>query len=154
MLGLKINEKLKQFFDYPLIKEILMNWIPLDKAVFSCTIESLPNPIRAQKFRSAILYPLGSEQDETSMRIKQAIENCENTEAAPMVIFVSKIVSIPKSHFNERGLKELCPGQDNKSLGFARIYSGRLKRNQKVFVIGPKAVKTLTNGVSVENEVV
>lgn len=71
-----------------------------------------------------------------------------------MVIFISKIVSIPKSHFNERGLKELTPGVENKSLGFARIYSGKLRRNDKVYVMGPKAVKTLNTGVSFENEVV
>ena len=79
---------------------------------------------------------------------------CDNSVDAPMVVFVSKVVQIPRSHFNERGLKELNPGQENKSLGFARIFSGRLKRGQKVFVIGPKSVKTVINGEAVyENDI-
>ena len=31
---LKISERVKQNFDYPLIKEILNSWLPLDKVIF------------------------------------------------------------------------------------------------------------------------
>jgi hypothetical protein len=36
--------------------------------------------------------------------LKRAVEACDNREDAPVVVFVSKMVSIPKASFNERGL--------------------------------------------------
>ena len=45
VLGLKINDKIKQTLDYPLVREILMNWIPLDKAIFRSVVNCLPDPI-------------------------------------------------------------------------------------------------------------
>jgi len=35
---LKISERVKQNFDYPLIKEILNSWLPLDKVIFRTVI--------------------------------------------------------------------------------------------------------------------
>lgn len=81
---LKISEKVKQTFDYPLIKEILNNWLPLDKVIFRTVIESLPSPVKAQKARLSVLFA----EDENSARIKsdkeamqiikRAVECCDN----------------------------------------------------------------------------
>jgi len=41
------------------------------------------------------------------LALKTAVENCDNSETAPIVIFISKMVTIPKEHINERGLSIL-----------------------------------------------
>jgi hypothetical protein len=36
--GLKISDKIKNAFDFTLVKEILTNWLPLDKVLFRTVI--------------------------------------------------------------------------------------------------------------------
>lgn len=61
------------------------------------------------------------------------------------------MVNVPKNNFNERGLNEL-KSEDSltKSLGFGRIFSGKIRRGDSIFVIGAKK-KKITNA---EGEVV
>jgi translation elongation factor EF-G len=56
------------------------------------------------------------------------------------------MVSIPKTSFNERGLNELAGTTKDRTLGFARVYSGRMRRGQNVYVIGPKPKKVEIEG--------
>jgi translation elongation factor EF-G len=83
---------------------------------------------------------------DTYKLLMRAVESCDNSEDAPVVAFVSKMVSIPKASFNERGLSELVGTTKDRTLGFARVYSGRLKRGQTVYVIGPKPKKIDIDG--------
>ena len=38
------------------------------------------------------------------INLRKAVENCDNSENAPIVIYISKMVNIPKEQINERGL--------------------------------------------------
>jgi translation elongation factor EF-G len=51
------------------------------------------------------------------------------------------MVNIPKNNFNERGLNEIKGEGDMRTLGFGRIFSGRITRGQEIFVIGVKNKK-------------
>jgi hypothetical protein len=51
------------------------------------------------------------------------------------------MINVPKAHFNERGLNELKGEGNYRALGFARIFSGRIKRGQEVIIIGAKKKK-------------
>jgi translation elongation factor EF-G len=59
----------------------------------------------------------------------------------PLIAFVAKMVNIPKKQINERGLKELHCEDDNATLGYARIFSGRITRGQSIILIGAKKKK-------------
>lgn len=62
-----------------------------------------------------------------------------------MIAFISKMVNIAKNNFNERGLNDLkCEDNTTKTLGFGRIFSGKLKRGDSVLIIGAKK-KKITN---------
>ena len=94
------------------------SWLPLDKNILSTIIKKLPNPIEAQKFRLArickrlatieekqkYLESSNPEKFEKLKLLKKAVENCDNSPDAPVVIYVSKMVNIPKENFNEHGL--------------------------------------------------
>lgn len=55
------------------------------------------------------------------------------------------MVNIAKNNFNERGLNELkSEDQSTKTLGFGRIFSGKIKRGDSILVIGAKK-KKITN---------
>ena len=55
------------------------------------------------------------------------------------------MVNIAKHNFNERGLNELkSEDQTTKTLGFGRIFSGKIKRGDSIYVISAKK-KKVTN---------
>lgn len=82
-------------------------WLPLDKVVLSRIIEVLPNPKQAQAFRLPYLLNLSSNREEVDADINRAISVCSYEEKEPLIIFISKMVNVPKANFNERGLNEL-----------------------------------------------
>lgn len=74
--------------------------------------------------------------------MKKAIEECDNSEDAPIVAFVSKMVCVTRHYFNERNLlsvQEMGAEQPIRFMGFARLYSGKLSRGKTIYIIGPKA---------------
>jgi hypothetical protein len=50
------------------------------------------------------------------------------------------MITIPTKQINERGLG-LVTQEDSVVLGFARIFSGTIRRNQDILVIGVKPKK-------------
>lgn len=55
------------------------------------------------------------------------------------------MVNVPRNNFNERGLNELKYDDPmTKPLGFGRIFSGKIKRGDSIYVIGAKK-KKITN---------
>lgn len=74
--------------------------------------------------------------------MKKAIEECDNSETAPVVAFISKMVCVTKPFFNERNLRsmqDISADPPIRFMGFARLYSGKLTRGKAIYVIGPKA---------------
>jgi ribosome assembly protein 1 len=89
----------------------------------------------------------------------EAVKKCDNSEEAPVVVYVSKVFSSPFAQSdntdtgpkiftpkikNEQGDQqgdssaEIVPSEKKNFIGFARIFSGVLKRGQKVHVLGPR----------------
>lgn len=57
-LGLKISEGARKAKGHNLIREILSNWLPLDRLLLDRIVSELPDPIKAQKFRLPYLLHL------------------------------------------------------------------------------------------------
>jgi translation elongation factor EF-G len=64
----------------------------------------LPNPIETQQFRLPYLLNLNTNDSDIDEEVRMALAKCSNHEEAPLIIFISKMVNIPKGNINERGL--------------------------------------------------
>ena len=93
----------------------MWKWLPIDEVILKNVVNRLPNPIDSQKFRlPKICKKLttfekqskgNTEETKTQLwTIKEAVEQCNNSETAPVVIYISKMINIPKENINERGL--------------------------------------------------
>jgi translation elongation factor EF-G len=75
-LGLKIAESAKKAKGYVLIKEILNNWLPLDRLMMDRIVSYLPSPIETQQFRLPYLLQLNSKNEILNPRISKALSSC------------------------------------------------------------------------------
>ena len=69
------------------------------------------------------------EEKQLFKKIRDSVERCDNSPESPLIIYISKVINIPKENINEHGL--IHPSQmnyDTKFIGFARVFSGSLKR--------------------------
>ena len=57
-----------------------------------------------------------------------ALATCNHNEDAPLIAFVSKMLTVPRKQINERGLG-FGIEEESVIMGFARIFSGSIKRN-------------------------
>lgn len=129
----------------------MWKWLPIDEIILKNVVSQLPNPIQGQKLRldkickkfsniGKLSKHLSEEEKNELIRIKTAVETCNNSEDAPLVIYISKMINIPKENINEHGL--INPSQMNyesKFIGFARVFSGVLKRGSEVYVISSRS---------------
>lgn len=130
------------------------SWLPIDKALLKTIVTQLPNPREAQRMRLEKLSPLlynieenpskDPEEQAALIKIRDSVLNCDNSEDAPLVMYISKMVSVPIEYVNEAGLTAppLGPDQKMRFIGFARIFSGRVRRGTDVHIIYPKSVRT------------
>jgi ribosome assembly protein 1 len=174
-LGLKVPPREIRTSKDPksVIQTVMSAWMPLATAILLAVVDKLPSPLEAQKLRMPSIVG-----EELPVEIMNAVMACDKSEGAPVVGFISKIVSVPSIELpcNQRrkaqqskeemrikrekyieGLKmqkdnpEAVPSQaiDVKKeeeavdesetlIGFARLYSGTIKRGDKVYVLGPK----------------
>ena len=77
-LGLKISPFAKKAKGHALIKEILSQWLPLDRLVLNRIVSELPNPIQAQSFRLPYLLELNTRNQRPSPHIMKALADCNS----------------------------------------------------------------------------
>eukprot|EP00796_Vickermania_ingenoplastis_P009261 gene9261-6512_t len=110
------------------LKAVLSAWLPLAPCVLRTICEVLDNPITAMRRRIDRLIP-GHEG--LPQNIKTALLNCDTSSEAPCVVYVCKLIDTQYLVGKMIGAEE-C--QDDAFIGFARVYSGRLHSQQKVFI--------------------
>ena len=105
----------------------------------------LPSPVEAQKDKLEVLFaPTIFNDNEKQLefeKIRKGVETC--SKEGEVVLFISKMFPSDYrdkyEHNNEEGGEEEEESKNaNKFVAFSRIFSGTLKRGQKVFVLGPK----------------
>jgi ribosome assembly protein 1 len=149
-LNLKISESARKAKGHALTKEILNTWLPLDRLLLDRIVEQLPNPIHAQQFRLPYLLQLGLREQQLPANIEAALSVCSTSAEAPLVAFISKMVTFSRKQVNERGLDWGMEGNE-VVIGFGRVYAGRVRRGQEVLAIGAKPKKiTNQNGEVIE----
>ncbi|KAJ1561950.1 Elongation factor-like GTPase 1, partial [Nowakowskiella sp. JEL0078] len=85
-----------------LLQAVLSQWLPLSSSILLAVIDQLPSPKESQSLRlPKILYP-GVEKlpdanmlSETRAKLEKAVYECDASESAPVVLYVSKMFSVP-----------------------------------------------------------
>lgn len=78
-LGLKISEGAKKVKGHALIREILSNWLPLDRLLLDRIVSELPDPIEAQNFRLPYLLQLNLRKEKIDPVIMNALSTCDHS---------------------------------------------------------------------------
>ncbi|TGZ83212.1 ribosome biogenesis protein [Ascodesmis nigricans] len=176
-----------------LMSSIFMQWIPLSTAVLVSVIEQLPPPPAAQAQRMPFIIETAPGANAISDVAKNALFECSTEPGAPVIAYVSKMISVPESELqkNQRVMlsaeemrlkrmeiirkmaaqanqdgadgvdddlgtvtaalktigfsdndmepeKETEASDKETLIGFARLYSGTVKKGQELYVLGPK----------------
>ncbi|KAG0648767.1 Elongation factor 1 [Hyphodiscus hymeniophilus] len=174
-----------------ILTAIFTAWLPLSTALLVSVIESLPSPPVAQEGRLPALIDSSPGHDHIDPIVRDAMVKSKASKEDPVVVYVSKMVSIPESELPENKRRggtlspeearemgrrkraeikraqalEAAEGLDPTSnlagalggvnledtnaeeekqpepehlIGFARIYSGILSVDDKVYVLPPK----------------
>jgi elongation factor 2 len=126
-IDLKNDEKDKRAKD--LFKCVFQKWINAAEALLEMIIMKLPSPVKAQKYRAAMLYegPVGDE-------CYNSIANCDKN--GPLMIFISKMVPT-----NDKG----------RFYAFGRVFAGTVATGQKVRIMGPNYKPDSRNDLHVKN---
>lgn len=117
------------------LKALLSTWMPLASCVLDTICEKLDSPITSQRRRLPSLVP-GFETD-TPAPLRAALMNCDPSPEAPCVVYVCKLIDTQYLVGRVVGGVE---SNDDAFIGFGRVYSGRLRAGQKVFVQSDGAV--------------
>ncbi|PAN45882.1 hypothetical protein PAHAL_9G148900 [Panicum hallii] len=151
---LKIPEReLKNKDPKAVLQSVMSRWLPLADAVMDMVVECTPDPVAAQGVRVARLMPKREVTPEDAAgcpevvaeaeRVRRCVEACDVSIDAPVVVYVSKMFTVPYKMLPLKGVNgELLNHHgDSESeecfMAFARVFSGILRAGQKVFVLLP-----------------
>ena len=76
-------------------------WLPLSTALLVSVIESLPSPPVAQEGRLPALIDASPAFEHVDPVVREAMIKSKSSKSDPVVVYVSKMVSIPESEFPE-----------------------------------------------------
>jgi elongation factor 2 len=119
-IGVKLTRTEKEQTDRnKFIKSIMQKWLPAADALVEMIIDHLPSPKSAQRYRVENLYTGPLDDD-----IATAIRNCDPN--GPLIMFVSKMID--------------ANGDGKRYYAFGRVFSGTIRTQQEVYVMGPNYV--------------
>ena len=120
------SKELKQREGRARFQSVMRYWLPLSKAVLNMVVRLVPSPKEAHSSKLKKLFPpLDRLQLQQSIpyseletfyravkRVRDSVESCDTSDSAPCVLYVSKMIAIPRSHLpsdEEAESEELAP---------------------------------------------
>lgn len=101
-LGITISPHIRRSRDPRLLlTTVFAAWLPLSTALLVSVIESLPSPPTAQQERMGELLDRSPDPEAISPAIRSALTKFDPSPAQPVVVYVSKMVSVPESELPE-----------------------------------------------------
>eukprot|EP00359_Climacostomum_virens_P004523 CAMPEP_0204919472 /NCGR_PEP_ID=MMETSP1397-20131031/16834_1 /ASSEMBLY_ACC=CAM_ASM_000891 /TAXON_ID=49980 /ORGANISM="Climacostomum Climacostomum virens, Strain Stock W-24" /LENGTH=824 /DNA_ID=CAMNT_0052093065 /DNA_START=638 /DNA_END=3112 /DNA_ORIENTATION=- len=116
-LNIELNsEERAELSGKKLLKAIMQKWLSAADTLMEMMILHLPSPVQSQRYRTDCLYegPL----DDV---VAEAMRRCDPN--GPLMMFISKMVPSP-----DKG----------RFFAFGRVFSGTVRSQQKVRIMGPK----------------
>jgi len=80
------------------LQAMMSRWLPAADCLLDMVVEMLPDPATAQRERLDVLFP--SEKNNHNDTIYQAVSRCDNSPNAPVMIYISKMFSVPLHSLN------------------------------------------------------
>eukprot|EP00755_Sulcionema_specki_P004739 Sspe_Gene.30852::Locus_15247_Transcript_1_1_Confidence_1.000_Length_3310::g.30852::m.30852/K14536/RIA1; ribosome assembly protein 1 len=125
------------------IAMVMAAWLPLSRAACDMVVERLPSPVEAQQYRIPRLVPDLKGVREPALRetLRAGLEGCDPK--GPLMAYVAKMLDtdfVPGTAL-QGGDVEVHQEEgrtDTAFVGVARVFSGTLRKGDKVFVIAPK----------------
>ena len=123
------------------LRGVMRSWLPLSTAILGMGTAFLPNPRQAAPNRVSRLLPKESKGTDVSLNerldsVQNAISSCNTSEDAPLVVYVSKMISVPRSTIPRRhGEVSSFSSSEEVFLAFGRVFSGIIREGQTVMVL-------------------
>ncbi|KCV72753.1 hypothetical protein H696_00332 [Fonticula alba] len=92
------------------LQSIMGQWLPLSRAVLGMVVQSLPSPASSQNDRTPVIVS-GSQSafnrmkktlPAESLEVISSIEACTQSPDAPCVVYIAKVLSLPRSSLPDR----------------------------------------------------
>ena len=84
-----------------ILTALFSSWLPLSTALLVSVIESLPSPPAAQEARLPALIENSPGSTHVDAKVREAMVKSKSSTDDPVVVYVSKMVSIPESELPE-----------------------------------------------------
>ena len=125
------------------LRALMRSWLSLSEAILSMGVSFLPSPKKAAPMRIGRFLPninmdsASDELKESLEKIEASISCCDTSVDAPLIIYVSKMVSVPSTSLPRK------PGQPARSfdskeetfLAFGRVFSGTMHAGREMYVL-------------------
>ncbi|KAJ3324615.1 Cytoplasmic GTPase/eEF2-like protein (ribosomal biogenesis) [Boothiomyces sp. JEL0866] len=132
-LGIKVPPRDMKSKDLKILcQSVMSQWLPLSNAVLLAVVQKVPNPLAAQAYRmNDILLPKDSDSEEKKL-VNQAIVNCDASETAPVVAYISKMFTISSKDLPVASTKkQRYTPEELRQMRQAAIARSKLERNQE-----------------------
>lgn len=139
-LGVRVAPReLKSKDTRPLLTTIMQQWLPLSTATFQAVVDVIPAPDAAQAVRCPfMLHPEEAAASSTPLQpennTEEALYKCDQSDAAPMVTYVSKMFAVRRSELPEHRPREMTAEEMRER--------GRIERERRAAAAAAGADKT------------
>ncbi|ERT01226.1 hypothetical protein HMPREF1624_02468 [Sporothrix schenckii ATCC 58251] len=114
-----------------LMMTVFSSWLPLSTALLVSVIESLPSPRAAQEERMGELLDRSPDPDHIDSSVRSAMVSFNQSKEQPVVVYVSKMVSIPESELPENKRKNTNSMSAEEARELARQKRAEIARAQQ-----------------------
>lgn len=114
-----------------LMMTVFSSWLPLSTALLVSVIESIPSPKTAQEERMGELLDRSPDPDHIDPAVRSAMVSFNQSQDQPVVVYVSKMVSIPESELPENKRKTTKSMSAEEAREMARQKRAEIVRAQQ-----------------------
>ena len=118
------------------LQSVMRAWLPMSPCLLEMITQCIPGPREAAPRRVNRVLPqpvLRKARPSGVDDARRAVMECDSSPEAMKIVFVSKMMAVPRSHV--QGAEREQGGEEMKFLAFARVYSGVVRKGDKVFVL-------------------
>ena len=125
------------------LRALMRSWLSLSRAILTMGVMFLPNPKQAAPNRISRFLPKAVEESESYNEevgssleaIESAICSCDTSDTAPLVLYVSKMISVPSTSLPRKLEQRSFKPNEEVFLAFGRVFAGKIREHQDVYVL-------------------